>query len=253
MGVAATISLHDDGIFDFGVRKCFAHTLLRELFDVKTVGPPAQNNGITAVGDLDHEISHAPTCAVSDTLCNNFGQRHGKRAHEHRVPWFAAHTLRISAQCVAAPTVKEVKSWLQMNPEQTPSQSFPPTLELLQLCGSRPLFGEELRTRLLAGARCVRFEFCISLLFLTIRRQSPVYLTHSWQERYLRGLWYSFLAILLGPWGVPWGLLWTPWAVWVNTTGGVDCTCEVLTWLDSIPTNSPAAQPSAQKEEVRSL
>ena len=48
----------------------------------------------------------------------------------------------------------------------------------------------------------------------------------------MRGLGYSFLALLLGPWGVPWGLLWTPWAVWVNTTGGADCTCEVLAgWI----------------------
>ena len=66
----------------------------------------------------------------------------------------------------------------------------------------------------------------------TVRRQSPVYLTESWQERYLRGLGYSVLALLLGPWGVPWGLIWTPWAVWVNLTGGVDETDAVLAWLN---------------------
>jgi hypothetical protein len=37
---------------------------------------------------------------------------------------------------------------------------------------------------------------------------------------------------MLGPWGVPWGLIWTPWAVWVNLTGGVDETASVLAWLD---------------------
>lgn len=95
------------------------------------------------------------------------------------------------------------------------------------------MFAEELRTRIAAGARCVRFEFCFSLLFVTVRRQSAVYLTNSWQERYLRGLGYSALALLLGPWGVPWGILWTPWAMWVNTTGGVDCTFDVLARLDS--------------------
>jgi hypothetical protein len=41
-------------------------------------------------------------------------------------------------------------------------------------------------------------------------------------------LQYSLLALLLGPWGVPWGALWTPWALWVNATGGIDCTDEVL-------------------------
>ncbi len=108
----------------------------------------------------------------------------------------------------------------------------------------RPLFAEELRTRVAAGARCVRFEFCFSLLFFTVRRQSPVHLTTSWQQRYVRGLWYSFLALLLGPWGVPWGILWTPWAVWVNTTGGADCTAEVLAALNAGPGFArPGAQP----------
>jgi hypothetical protein len=100
------------------------------------------------------------------------------------------------------------------------------------LGGSRSLFPDEIRTRVAAGARLVRFEFCISLLLFTLRRQSPVYITESWQERYLRGLGYSLIAVLLGPWGIPWGLIWTPWAVWVNLTGGVDETDAVLAWLN---------------------
>lgn len=104
---------------------------------------------------------------------------------------------------------------------------------LIDLGGSRPLFAEEVRTRVAAGARLVRFEFCISALVFTIRRQSAVSITDSWQQRYLRGLWYSVVALLLGPWGVPWGLVYTPWAVWVNLTGGVDETDAVLAWLDS--------------------
>lgn len=132
-----------------------------------------------------------------------------------------------------------------MTIEQTSSRKLDSSSKLLQLRGSRPLFDEELRTQLESGAHCVRFEFCISLLFVTLRRQSPVYLTHSWQQRYIRGLWFSFLALLLGPWGFPWGLLWTPWAIWVNTTGGVDCTAEVLAWLDS----QPVAQDDARYQE----
>lgn len=77
----------------------------------------------------------------------------------------------------------------------------------------------------------MRFEYCFSLVFVTVRRQSAIYLTGSWQERYLRGLGFSFLALVLGPWGVPWGLIWTVWAIWVNTTGGADCTTEVLAEL----------------------
>jgi hypothetical protein len=79
-----------------------------------------------------------------------------------------------------------------------------------------------------------------------------VYLTHSWQQRYMWGLWYSILALLLGPWGVPWGLLWTPWALWVNLAGGADCTGEVLAWLDSLRTDCPVAQSNSQHAEARS-
>ena len=140
-----------------------------------------------------------------------------------------------------------------MNDEQTVDQNFQTTSELLHFRGSRPLFGEELFRLVAGGARCVRFEFCFSLLFVTVRRQSPVYLTNSWQERYLRGLAYSFLALLLGPWGVPWGLLWTPWAIWVNTTGGADCTREVLAWVESGRPSSPLAPVNPQHGEVRPL
>jgi hypothetical protein len=132
---------------------------------------------------------------------------------------------------------------------QTVDQKITGASKLLQLRGTRPLFGEELRTRILDGARCVRFEFCFSFVFVTIRQQSPVYLTHSWQERYLRGLWFSVISLLFGLWGVPWGLLWVPWAVWVNTTGGVDCTDEVLAWLGTTHPDSPSTQRAAHHPE----
>jgi hypothetical protein len=105
--------------------------------------------------------------------------------------------------------------------------------QLFPLAGSPPRFPEEIHNQVTAGARLVRFEFCVSFLFVTIRRQSPLYLTRTWQDRYLRGLCYSVLAVILGPWGVPWGLIWTPWAVWVNLTGGVDETEATLAWLDA--------------------
>lgn len=110
----------------------------------------------------------------------------------------------------------------------------------MKLGGSGLLFPEEIRAHVAAGARLVRFEFCASCIFVTFRRQSGVYLTHSWQERYLRGLWYSLIALLAGPWGVPWGLICTPRAIWINLTGGIDETDAVLAGLaDRIGPFSP--------------
>ncbi len=117
--------------------------------------------------------------------------------------------------------------------------------ELLPLAGTRPLFAEEVRTRVAAGARLVRFEFCVSAVLFTLRRQSPVFLTDSWRRRYWLGVRYSLAALLLGPWGVPWGLIYTPWAVWVNLTGGVDETDAVLAWLNE---GEPPPLPSSLKD-----
>jgi hypothetical protein len=90
------------------------------------------------------------------------------------------------------------------------------------------LTAEEVRSRLQQGWKAVRFEFCFSCLIATVRRQSPVYLTSNWQERYIRGMGYNLVALVLGPWGVPWGLLWTARAVWTNISGGIDASTELL-------------------------
>lgn len=123
---------------------------------------------------------------------------------------------------------------------QKPDQSALPA-SAANPSGIGPLAPEEVRNRIRAGWRAVRFEFCVSFWLATIRRQSAVYLTECWQERYFRGLGYSGLALLLGPWGVPWGVLWTVRAVWTNLTGGIDVTDELLAALGRSD-DSPAAE-----------
>jgi hypothetical protein len=112
---------------------------------------------------------------------------------------------------------------------QNPGQSNGSAL--VPLAGTGPLFADELLARIRGGWRCVRFEWCISIGVATFRQWSAVYLTANWQDRYIRGAGYSLLALLLGPWGVPWGLVWASRAFWVNLTGGVDVTEEVVRQL----------------------
>jgi hypothetical protein len=89
------------------------------------------------------------------------------------------------------------------------------------------LTAEEVRTRIDAGWRCTRFECCVSVFVASSRLQSRVYLTENWQERYLRGLGYTALTLLFGPWGAPWGLVWTVRAIWINLIGGCDVTLQI--------------------------
>ena len=70
---------------------------------------------------------------------------------------------------------------------------------MIHLAGAVPLTREDVQARLRQGWRAVRFEFCMSFLIATVRRQSPVYLTETWQQRYIRGMGYNLLALLLGP------------------------------------------------------
>ncbi len=35
------------------------------------------------------------------------------------------------------------------------------------------------------------------------------------------GIWFSLVSLVLGPWGFPWGIVWTIHAIWTNTGGGI--------------------------------
>ena len=97
--------------------------------------------------------------------------------------------------------------------------------------GAEHLTPDQLRHLVQKGGRCVRYEFIVSVLIATFRFQSGVYLTDSWQERYILGLPFSVLSVLVGPWGVPWGPILTARAIWVNLSGGVDLTAQVVAQL----------------------
>jgi hypothetical protein len=72
-----------------------------------------------------------------------------------------------------------------------------------------------------ANSRRVRFEVCCSFLVATVRCRSAVYQTESAWQRVSLGVPYALASLALGPWGLPWGPIWTLVAVWINLTGGV--------------------------------
>jgi hypothetical protein len=112
------------------------------------------------------------------------------------------------------------------NPLQKPDRLF--RARATRLAALPP---ESISAHIREGWKCVRFEFCVSFLVATIRCQSAPLLTANWRDRVLWALGYSALALLLGPWGIPWGPVWTIRAVWTNLTGGGDATEEVLAHL----------------------
>ena len=70
------------------------------------------------------------------------------------------------------------------------------------------------------GGRLVIYEYCISLLFVTLRRTSGVYRLRPGESGRWKGIPYTLVSLLLGWWGIPWGILYTPLVVLTNLSGG---------------------------------
>jgi len=93
--------------------------------------------------------------------------------------------------------------------------------------------GSHLQMELKQGAKFVVYQYCISLVVITFRRSSSIYFIRSEENAIVRGLPYTFLALVLGWWGIPWGPIYTIGSVWTNFSGGKDVTQEVLASMAS--------------------
>lgn len=78
------------------------------------------------------------------------------------------------------------------------------------------------------GGRFVMFGYCMSFLIITLRRSSDIYFIPASQSAVAAGLPYTFLSLLIGWWGFPWGFIYTPMVLAQNLSGGKDVTAEVM-------------------------
>jgi hypothetical protein len=72
------------------------------------------------------------------------------------------------------------------------------------------------------------YQYCISLLVLTFKRSSNVYLIRHEENAVVKGLPFTLLSLLLGWWGIPWGPIYTIKSIWLNFSGGRDVTSEIV-------------------------
>jgi hypothetical protein len=103
----------------------------------------------------------------------------------------------------------------------------------MELRGLKGRTLSDLDAELQAGSRFVLFEYCLSFLFVTLRRPSAVLLLGPRELGLAQGLPYTLLSLLLGWWGLPWGLVYTPVALFTNLSGGRDVTAEVWAFLQN--------------------
>src|SRR6516165_9431028 len=103
----------------------------------------------------------------------------------------------------------------------------------MRVYGIDQLTAEQVERKLQAGARFVFYEYCISLIFASLRGRTAVYLLRPDELGLLRGSPYTLLTLVLGWWGIPWGFIYTPLAIITNMGGGCDVTPAVRAWLQS--------------------
>jgi hypothetical protein len=90
-----------------------------------------------------------------------------------------------------------------------------------------------LQQEIAQGGKFVIFQYCISLLVITFKRSSNIYFISHADTAVIKGLPFTFLSLVLGWWGIPWGPIYTVQSVWVNLSGGKDVTREVMASMTS--------------------
>jgi hypothetical protein len=85
-----------------------------------------------------------------------------------------------------------------------------------------------------AGGKLVTYQYCISLVLITLMQHSRIFYLRPGQNRVGKGLLYSLITFFLGWWGVPVGPIYTIRTLVANFAGGKDVTPETMTELRTL-------------------
>lgn len=78
------------------------------------------------------------------------------------------------------------------------------------------------------GARFVYYTFTVSLLLVTFKRTSGVYMIRGGENAVSKGKRFTAISLLFGWWGIPFGPKYTIESIRSNLKGGKDVTDEVM-------------------------
>ena len=87
---------------------------------------------------------------------------------------------------------------------------------------------ENLQEEVEQGCRFVYYAYTISLIVLTFRKTSGVYLLKKEESAVAKGIGFTLLSCLFGWWGFPFGPKYTIESIRTNMKGGKDVTDEVM-------------------------
>jgi hypothetical protein len=90
------------------------------------------------------------------------------------------------------------------------------------------LTAADLQQQVSNGGQFVYFSYTISLVVVTFRDTSGVYLIRSGENTAGKSFLFTIVSLLTGWWGIPWGPKFTIQAIRTNLRGGKDVTDEVM-------------------------
>ena len=90
------------------------------------------------------------------------------------------------------------------------------------------LTATDLQQQVSDGGRFVYFAYTISLIIVTFRDVSGVYLIRSGENTAGKSFLFTIVSFLIGWWGIPWGPKYTMQALRTNWQGGKDVTDDVM-------------------------
>jgi hypothetical protein len=99
---------------------------------------------------------------------------------------------------------------------------------MAEIVGLDGLSDQEFALELQNGAKFVMYSYCVSVIILSFKQPSPIFFVRSHESRFVKGLPYTLMSLVVGWWGIPFGLIYTIWCICSNSAGGVDVTAEVL-------------------------
>ena len=69
------------------------------------------------------------------------------------------------------------------------------------------------------GARFIVYQYAFSVVIMSFKRNSPVVFVKAGENAVTKSLPWTLLTFLVGWWGFPWGLIYTPQVIYKNLQG----------------------------------
>jgi hypothetical protein len=86
----------------------------------------------------------------------------------------------------------------------------------------------EIQNEVANGGKFVLYTYCISIVVLSFKRSSAIYFIRSGENAFVKGLPFTLISLVLGWWGIPWGIIYTIRCLANNFGGGKDVTAEIM-------------------------